>query len=321
MFRRLASHHEDEDRKDIFAPVADLMVGVVFIFIILMIALSLNLQSEDRVPKADYDARVAEIQMLRQQFDATRKELEAAEQRAAKLADDNARLVDFARFVRDRSIVPLMDRLSRADQTRTEILSDMRRRLNDLGVDVTVNAEAGTIALPSRNLFASGRSDPTPEGRDTIFKLGSVMADVLPCYTAGSWKASGCPTGGEFSRLGAVYVEGHTDIVPYGTPSGRFRNNWDLSAGRAIEAYTILRTQYERIRDLHNADGQALVGVSGYADTRPADPVVADRSTVQIMDKDRRIEVRLLMTANAEMVGSVLRDLKQQLESVRELVR
>jgi hypothetical protein len=65
MFRRLAGHHEDEDRKDIFAPVADLMVGVVFIFIILMIALSLNLQSEERVPKADYDAKVAEVQALR----------------------------------------------------------------------------------------------------------------------------------------------------------------------------------------------------------------------------------------------------------------
>jgi flagellar motor protein MotB len=191
MFGRLAGHHEDEDRKDIFAPVADLMVGVVFIFIILMIALSLNLQSEDRVPKADYDAKVAEIQVLRKQLDATHKQLEAAEQKAARLAADNARLVEFARFVRDRSIVPLMDRLSRADQTRTEILSDMRRRLNEVGVDVTVNAEAGTIALPSRNLFASGRSDPTPEGRDTIFKLGSVMADVLPCYTPKSGRVRG----------------------------------------------------------------------------------------------------------------------------------
>jgi chemotaxis protein MotB len=214
-----------------------------------------------------------------------------------------------------------MERLSRADQTRTEIRSDMRRRLNELGVDVTVNAEAGTIALPSRNLFASGRSDPTPEGRDTIFKLGSVMADVLPCYAAESWKGSGCKARGDFSRLSAVHVEGHTDVLPYGTPSGRFRNNWDLSAGRAIEAYTLLRTQYERIRDLHDADGQALIGVSGYADTRPSDRIAADRSTSQIMDKDRRIEVRLLMTANAEMVGSVLRDLNQQLESVRELVR
>ena len=43
MFRRLPASLPSEDRKDLFGPVADLMVGVVFIFIILLLGLSLYL--------------------------------------------------------------------------------------------------------------------------------------------------------------------------------------------------------------------------------------------------------------------------------------
>lgn len=328
MFKRFAGAPPEEDRKDIFAPVADLMVGVVFIFIILMIALSLNLQSEDKVPKVDYDRKVAEVLDLQAQLDAARRALASeqevrriAVQKAAQAAADIAKLVDFVRFVRDQSIVPLMDRLSQADQTRAAILSEMQRRLRDLGVDVSVNAEAGTIALPSRTLFASGRSDPTPEGRDTILKLGNVMNGVLPCYLGDRAEANVCPARGDYSSLSAVYIEGHTDVQPFGSMTGRFHNNWDLSAGRAIEAYTLLRTQYDRIRDMRNPNGQALVGVSGYAETRPSDKTSADRLLPDIMDRDRRIEVRLLMSTNAQMVGSVLRELNQRLERVDDLVR
>jgi hypothetical protein len=46
MFARHFSSDGDEDRKDVFAPVADLMVGVLFIFILLMFALSLNFQPD-----------------------------------------------------------------------------------------------------------------------------------------------------------------------------------------------------------------------------------------------------------------------------------
>ena len=49
MFSRSSQSAETEEKKDIFAPVADLMVGVVFIFIIMVMALSLLIM-EDAVP-------------------------------------------------------------------------------------------------------------------------------------------------------------------------------------------------------------------------------------------------------------------------------
>ena len=51
MFTRAAPAEQEEDRKDVFGPVADMMVGVVFIFIIMLIALSLARADANRHPR------------------------------------------------------------------------------------------------------------------------------------------------------------------------------------------------------------------------------------------------------------------------------
>jgi flagellar motor protein MotB len=307
MFGRRSASVEDEDRKDIFAPVADLMVGVIFIFIILMLALVMNLRSEDTVARSEYEHQVARVH-----------ELEAEN---GKLAQANERLVAFVQFVRDSDVMRLMSQLASADQTRSQLLEEMRIGLSAAGIDVTVNSGAGTLALPARKLFDVGRADPTPEGRNTILRLGAVMSDVLPCYSvAAASKGQRCGgSGSEASRLNAVYIEGHTDVTPFGAGSGRFTDNWDLSAGRAIEAFKLVGTQYERLRNLKNKDGEALVGVSGYADTRPAVRDAPDRRVTEVTEKDRRIEVRVIMTTNEEVVESVLRELNDRLRQIDDL--
>ena len=331
MFSRVPPRFEDE-QKDIFAPVADLMVGVVFIFMILILALSLDLSTEKSVPQSTYDLQVRENQVLTRQLAETKSTLTAeqnrrveAEARVAELDTRIVKLVEFIRFVRDSQVAPLMQRLSQADQTRTAILTDMQNRLSALGVDVKVNPDAGTLTLPSTKLFASGQADPTiPNGRDTILRLGQVMADVLPCYSplaGGNVPRAACPAQRDFSNVNAVYVEGHTDVFPFGSVSGRFRNNWDLSAGRAIEAFTLIRDHYDQLRALKNQDGNPILGVSGYADTRPLDRTSTDRQTPAGAERDRRIEIRVIMSTNEQLVGAVLNELNQRLRDINELVR
>lgn len=70
-----------------------------------------------------------------------------------------------------------------------------------------------------------------------LAEIGVVLLDVLPCYAADA--GTGCDerTPG---KLEAVFVEGHTDNVPL--QGGRFRDNWDLSAQRAIFTYRFSRS-------------------------------------------------------------------------------
>lgn len=328
MFRRTVPHHDDDDRKDIFGPVADLMVGVVFIFIILTIALSLNLREEQGVPYGEYVKVVQENGWLKDQNAKLVAENGALAAWAAELtqsleAERNRAegLAEFARFVKESKVVPLMDRLSRADETRTRLLEDIRRRLIEAGIDVTIDPSTGTMRLPSGRLFDSGRADPTRYGRETILRLGAVLAESLPCYAGDTRNPAQCPERPDFSTLSAVYVEGHTDAAPVLRVINNFRDNWDLSAARAIEAFKILREGQGVLRDLRNPEGEALLGVSGYAETRPADRLAVNRLADTMREQDRRIEVRITMATDRQAIGSVLKELNRRLIVIDGLIR
>lgn len=296
MFRRsLPNTQAGEERKDLFGPVADLMVGVIFIFIILLIGLALHLQPEDYQRLLD---------------------------RNAQLEAENDRLKVFVRYVRDQQMNALFARIAAANETRAQMLEDMRGRLHVLGIEVTIDPTNGTLKLPAGGLFLTGQAEPTHQGRETIRKLGEVLTATLPCYSnvlAADHPAPGCAEINFYSTLSSAYIEGHTDVVAFSATAGRFRDNWDLSAGRAIETFKLLREINPLLRDLRNQDGDALLGVSGYAETRPATRA-EDRQQDAVRDLDRRIEVRLTMTANEAAVRQAMDELNRQLEVVNDLI-
>jgi flagellar motor protein MotB len=296
MFRHLPASIPGEDRKDLFGPVADLMVGVVFIFIILLLGLSLYLQPED-------------YQRLRD--------------RNAQLESKNKRLKEFARYVRDHQVNALFERIAAANETRAQMLEEMRRKLKTLGIQVTIDPMNGTLRLPSGGLFLAGQSEPTAQGQVILLKLGGVLSRTLPCYSgvqAPDHPIADCSQANPYTTLSSAYIEGHTDIVPISHSVNRFRDNWELSASRAIETFKLLRESYPILRGLYNPDGDALLGVSGYAETRPATKS-DDRRQEAVRDLDRRIEVRLTMTANEAAVRKAVKELNQQLEAIDDLVR
>lgn len=296
MFRRLLPRVQTSDeRKDLFGPVADLMVGVIFIFIILLIGLTLHLQPEDYQRLLD---------------------------RNAQLEAENLRLKTFASYVREQQVNALFARLAAANETRAQLLEDMRGRLHELGIAVTIDPTNGTLKLPAGGIFLTGQAEPTLQGQETIHKLGQVLALTLPCYSnvrTAEHPADGCPEINLYSTLSSAYIEGHTDAVPFGAAAGRFRDNWDLSAGRAIETFKLLRESQPLLRDLRNQDNDALLGVSGYAETRPATRA-EDRLKDSVRDLDRRIEVRLTMTVNETAVRQAMDELNRQLAVVNDLI-
>lgn len=295
ILRRTIPSAQADERKDLFGPVADLMVGVIFIFIILLIGLALHLQPED-------------YQRLLY--------------RNAQLTEENERLTAFARYVRDQQLDGLLARLAAANETRARLLDDLRQRLEALGVEVRIDPANGTLKLPAGGLFLVAQAEPTAQGRETLRKLGDVLAATLPCYTGVANqpnRPAACPATDIYSRLSSAYIEGHTDVVPFHAPTGRFRDNWDLSAARAIATYRLLAETHPGLIGLRNGDGDALLGVSGYAETRPATPIV-DRLDGAVRDLDRRIEIRLTMTANEAAVRQAIDELSLRLGEVDDLL-
>jgi flagellar motor protein MotB len=294
---------EEEEKKDVFAPVSDLMVGVVFIFLVMILALSLVMM-EDAVPRPDYDQVVRELT-------ETKAKLDVAQKRADQL-------VDFVAYLKTQGVIPLLDRLAEADATRAKILQTLKEKLDAQGVKVEADFRSGVLRLPTGNLFESAQADPTPYGRDVIRILGQTLADTVPCFIPGEARPITCPQLAPGSVLNAVYIEGHTDSAPVRSAGEQFRDNWELSAARSIAAWRIVRESDARIPNLKNADGKSLIGVSGYADTRPAVEGLTDKQRTEksAMEADRRIEVRLIMAVNREQVEKTLRDLNQRLDGL-----
>jgi flagellar motor protein MotB len=306
---------DDEEKKDVFAPVADLMVGVVFIFIVMIMALSLVMM-DDAVPRATYNLAVKELNDTRIERDALVVERDALKAERDALKARARQLADFVTYLRTQGVVPLLDRLAEADATRAKILQMLKNRLAEAGVNVEADFRSGVLRLPTGNLFPSAQADPTPYGREVIRILGVTLADTVPCFLPGA--APGCPPLSAGNVLNAVYIEGHTDSAAFHGEANGFHDNWDLSAARAIEAYRIVRESDGRIPVLKNGEGKSLLGVSGYADTRPVTEGLTEkqRSDKTVMETDRRIEVRLIMAVNRDEVEKTLRDLNQRLDGL-----
>jgi flagellar motor protein MotB len=316
---------EPEEKKDVFAPVADLMVGVVFIFIIMVLALSLFMMDdiENAVPRSMYEQKVSELETAQGAVakaetdrDEARKTARIEGKRADREEAARGRLAEFVRYVRDLGIVPVLSRLAESDKRRTEILEKLKERLLASNIKVDIDAENGTLRLPSAKLFESGKADPTPAGTAVIKSLGIAIADIVPCYLATTERPASCSDIRGAGVLSAIYIEGHTDAAPFKNAVDRFRNNWDLSAARAIAAFHIVRDSDPGIVALRNAEGQALVGVSGYADTRPARQGMLPEQRLEetVKDSDRRIEVRLIMAVDRQEVLSGLQEINNRLE-------
>lgn len=328
MFQRhIGAANTSVEQHDLFGPVADLMVGVIFIFIILLIALTFHLQPEDLQQLRD---RIALLEEENQRFEEENRRLEEdnrrLEEENQRFEEENRRLKEFVRYVRDEQLERLFQRLAAAAQTRAELLSELKRRLEEVGIQVTIDSGNGTLKLPSGGLFLPGQAVPTREGQKILQQLGEVLAVTLPCYVPlpGSDLAlsrpANCPELDAYSSLSAVYLEGHSDIVPVGMNASRFRDNWELSAARAIETYRHLNEQFPLLQALRNLEGDTLLGVSGYAETRPATSE-PDRLSEAVRDQDRRIEVRLIMTANPIAVRNSIAQFNQRLEAVNELIQ
>lgn len=117
-----------------------------------------------------------------------------------------------------------------------------------------------TYRVPDHLLFASGDSALKPAFFEALKKLAQVMKEE------------------ENYRL---QIFGHTDDRPINT--ARFRNNWELSASRAVSVVSFLIEQ--------GVDPDRLVPV-GYADRRPLGP----NDTPENRQKNRRVEFLFIET-------------------------
>lgn len=232
--------------------VSDLMAGLLFLFIITIMVFALQLVKSSNDLRETERKKAIEVQKKRQE----------------------------------------VKKLTITKQARTELLKALVVRLRQHGIIVTIDVKMGVLRLPEQILFRSGSSRFRRGGKQRVKVLASVLAAVLPCYTRKRRARSPCKVNRFEAQLDSIFVEGHTDKIPLGGRYRRYRNNWHLSAARAIEAFRVMVEQEKGLLTLKNAKQQFVFGVSGYASFRPIDP----RDTKEAFRKNRRIDLRFIMS-------------------------
>ncbi len=115
-----------------------------------------------------------------------------------------------------------------------------------------------TVKLKDKILFASGSAAIGKEGRAAL----DAVADAFKSLKGKN-----------------VVVSGYTDDVPTGT-RGPYKDNWDLSTGRAIAVVRYLQSK---------GVDPAMLGAAGFSEYRP----LAPNDTPTGRSQNRRIEVAL----------------------------
>lgn len=270
--------HAEED-ENYFISMTDMMVGILFIFIIMLMVFALNFKqqtdvSEDRFERLEEARRQAEI------------------------------VADRLDILKQKVHVELQQ-LDKSDQFRSALLQDIRARLIAQGLNVQIDLANGVLRLTEDAVrFEAGVADLDITAAENVRKIALVLREVLPIYAVCPPAKSVCSNNDTAASVETVFIEGHTDTT------GRDASNWLLSTQRAVNTYRVMTEAQPLLRDLSNRASREIISVSGYSSTRP----VMDEAKKAAWDSNRRIDLRFVMEVdNSERLKEVLK-LTDQME-------
>jgi flagellar motor protein MotB len=273
-----------------FASVSDLMVGVLFMFLLMLTVFALNYKDAEHaemVERATYEAGQRDLRQ--QQTLAQTAQAEAAHQSA-----ENEHL----RALLKQATAQIQQDLGDRAASRTNLLMSLQRTMQERHVAVAIDPATGILRLPADSLFATGSATLEPRARAVVRTLAEVLATTLPC---GDGAGSNAACSNSASPLETVLVEGHTDRQRFeglDTAASQDRND-RLSVDRALAVFLELRRAQPGLDRLVNAAGQPLIGVSGYGERRPrADAACSADANCPA---NRRIDLRFVLSPPASI--------------------
>lgn len=141
-----------DEGENYFISMTDMMVGVLFIFIIMLMVFALD---------------------FRTKTDVNEDAIDVAREVARKLEDLR------------REVHEEISALDEAQQTRSRMLVDLERQLKAEGLNVEIDQKNGVLRLTEAAVrFDVNRSDLVNQARINVGKIAKVLERVLPTYTA-----------------------------------------------------------------------------------------------------------------------------------------
>ena len=288
---------EPKTQSPYFMSMADLLIGVLFIFLIIMFYFALNFSEFAKYAKryekdqnliATLTKENEDLKTIVEKLTAQNKELEGKLGNAIKRAK-----------IAERKAKEIENLILSVNETKIEILKKIQARLMKLDFRVEIDEKTGVIRLPQKEMFATAEHQLSRDGIENIKKLSIVLGEILPCYSKLNNQLKMVYTlkcnGLSENKIDAVFIEGHADARPFYSPT--IKDNQELSTKRALSAFNAIIAN-ENINRLKNSNNEFLLSVSGYGDKRPLPCFDAKEVCYS---KDRRIDLRFIMEIPKKM--------------------
>lgn len=205
---------------------------------------------------------LSQVELLNQQIAALRRQIAALEDALdaseARDRESQTKIADLGR----RLNVALAQRVQELNRYRSDFFGKLREILGERS-DIQIVGDR--FVFQSEVLFAAGDNEINEAGQAEMLKLASALLELggqIPAEI--NW---------------VLRVDGHTDARPL-SGTGRFRDNWDLSAGRAISVVQYL---------IANGVPPNRLVAAGFGEFQPIAPGDSDEDYA----KNRRIELKL----------------------------
>jgi chemotaxis protein MotB len=212
------------------------------------------------VDKDLYRARELEAQKYQRQY---QDESARSADLAKKLADEQAQREAAQRQLDQmaRSKAQLEQEKGALEQKSAQyeqLAGSLKSQIEAGQIEISELKGRMTVKLKDRVLFASGSAALNQEGRAALDAVAEAFRNL---------------------KGRNVIVTGYTDNVPTGS-KGPYRDNWDLSAARAISVVRYLQQK---------GVAPEMLGAAGFSEYRP----LAPNETPEGRSQNRRIEIAL----------------------------
>lgn len=275
-----SQHTPHDEEENYFISMTDMMVGVLFIFIIMLMTFALNFRTQTDVS----EEKLRQLRETALTAQSVAKELDALQ---ARVSDE-------------------LTAINRADEVRAELLQKLKQKMAKAGLKVNIDEISGVLRLTEAAVrFSSDSAELEGEARENVTKIARILGEVLPLYSARS--ADGR------ARIETVFVEGHTD------KTGDEERNWRLSTERAVNTYRAVIDAAPQLRTLRNSASTEILSVSGYAETRPVPDTPVEKYDVQ-RRIDLRFVMEIDRSQKLKEVQDLTRQMQTQLEKLNATV-
>jgi hypothetical protein len=277
-----------EEGESYYVSMTDMMVGVIFIFIIMLSYFAFEFRSTtNKLTSAKQPETAALLQAAanltpRQadlEVDYQARVLCVPETVLSEKGDGSAgerRCFSFA----PPSKAPTQS-VSTADAQRL-LMDQLEADLRDAGAPINGDPSNGTLAFKADQLFLPGSATLSPDGRRIAGQVAQTLANRLPCLGYGAPAGAGCEAGG--AKLSVVNVVSQTNLDAF-TPEGREAASLALQRAAAFhQGLTAAQPLLAALRNapVGQAGSQPLLRVASVGQSQEAASKVGDDQTVSI---------------------------------------